>query len=154
MTLDDIKNIALIVSGIVAATTFAFAFFQFRRSVALHRADQFAAMRKRREQSTTINRIAHLLEEDDPQLRDISWNEKIEVLGFYEDVALMVNSGLMREHVAHYMFAYYAIRCWESDNFWHDVSRESHYWSLFRDFVERMQSLEDGFEFKRSRYRL
>jgi hypothetical protein len=39
-------------------------------------------------------------------------------LGFFEEVALMMNSGLIRKEVAHYMFGYYAIHCWDSKNFW------------------------------------
>lgn len=161
MDLETAKNIALIVSASVAAITLIItaisgilAFLQFRRSVALRRADQFAAMRTRREESGTINRLAALLETDSTELRDIPWEDKIDLLGFYEDVALMVNSGLIREHVAHYMFAYYALRCWESDNFWYDVNRYSSYWALFRDFVERMQKIEDSFDFRRNNYRL
>jgi hypothetical protein len=85
-----------------------------------------------------------LLETNSEALRKISFQQKQHFIGFYEDIALAVNSGLLRPEVAHYMFAYYALRCWGSDNFWCDdsVNRESVYWSLFRDFVDKMQIAE------------
>ena len=154
MELGAIKDLTLIGSSLTAAITIIFGFFQYRRNMALQRAEQFSAMRRRRESSTTMNKLAELLEDDDISLRSIPWNEKIELLGFYEDVALMVNSGLMKKHVAHYMFSYYALRCWESKNFWHEVNRESHYWALFRDFVSEMKTIENSFEYKRKYYQL
>lgn len=60
----------------------------------------------------------------------------------------------MKKHVAHYMFSYYAIRCWESENFWQDLNRESYYWALFRDFVFEMKKLEESYVFKRKYYRV
>lgn len=65
----------------------------------------------------------------------------------------MMNSGLVRKDVAHYMFGYYAIRCWESEHFWSEVNRKSIYWALFRDFVEKMKAIEKTFSFRGRRYR-
>jgi hypothetical protein len=64
----------------------------------------------------------------------------------FEEVTLLMNSGLIRKPVAHYMFGYYAIRCWESENFWSDVNRDSPYWAALRTFVDEMKNVEDGFE--------
>lgn len=149
-----IKDIAIIFGSIIASITLILAYIQYRRNVILQRAQQFAEMRKRIEISFTLNKLTELLEDDDASLKTVSWNEKIELLGFYEDVALMVNSGLMKKHVAHYMFSYYAIRCWESENFWQDLNRESYYWALFRDFVFEMKKLEESYVFKRKYYRV
>ena len=93
--------------------------------------------------------LCALTETDAQDLRETPFKDKRDFLGFFEEVALMTNSCLIREAVAHYMFGYYAIRCWESRNFWHGVNRESPYWSLFRDFVERMKAHEAGFKFNR-----
>jgi hypothetical protein len=48
-----------------------------------------------------------------------------------------LNLGIIRREVAHYMFGYYAIRCWDSDASWHGVNRNSPYWSLFKNFASR-----------------
>jgi hypothetical protein len=86
--------------------------------------------------------IFGLLENDDPKLANLSYEKKLNFLGFYEDIALMVNSDLLKKPVAHYMFSYYAIKCWESNNFWRYIERNSLYWSLFQDFVSQMKQME------------
>jgi len=53
----------------------------------------------------------------------------------------------------HYMFGYYAIRCWESKNFWIDVNKNSIYWSLFIEFTITMKKVEKKYKFKNSQYR-
>jgi hypothetical protein len=111
-------------------------------------------MRKRFRESETFPKLLDLLEKNDPELVDVPWSQKIELLGFYEDVALMRYSGIMKRHVAFYMFAYYALRCWDSDYFWHDIDRSSSYWSLFRHFVQEMKEIEDSFVFRIQNYRL
>lgn len=58
----------------------------------------------------------------------------------------------MLSPVSHYMFGYYALRCWESQHFWADVNRDSSYWALFRDFVEQMKQAEDSFKYERERF--
>ena len=82
------------------------------------------------------------------------FNEKLDLLGFYEDLALMYKSGLIKKNVVHYMFGYYAIRCWESDNFWASVNRESKYWALFKWFALEMKALEGSFSFNIKKYKL
>ena len=64
-------------------------------------------------------------------------------------MALVVNSGLIKPEVAHYMFGYHIVRCWKSDAFWAGVNRQSPYWSLFRDFADQMSRIEDTFEYRR-----
>jgi hypothetical protein len=81
------------------------------------------------------------------------FKEKRDLLGFFEEIALMMNSGLIRNEVAHYMFGYYAIKCWESKYFWSTVYRESIYWSLFRDFVEQMKQIEQSFQYNKRKFR-
>jgi hypothetical protein len=66
---------------------------------------------------------------------------------------LLMNSGLIRKSVAHYMFGYYALRCWESEYFWLDVNRNSPYWAAFRTFVEQMKRIEQGFDYSPRRFR-
>jgi hypothetical protein len=53
----------------------------------------------------------------------------------------------MSEEIAFYMFGYYAIKCWKSDNFWRIdedsvIERNSIYWSRFRNFAEQMEQME------------
>jgi hypothetical protein len=85
---------------------------------------------------------------DVEKLRMLPYEKKFDFVGFFEDLALMAENGLIRYRLAHYVFGFYAIMCWESDNFWnnvHGMSREEPYWRLFRAFVERMQKEKMGF---------
>jgi hypothetical protein len=119
--------------------------YEYTRQLAQKRSEQYAEMRKRFRESEVISKLISMLEKNDSNLAEVSWSEKVELLGFYEDIALMVNSGLIKRDVAFYMFGYYAIRCWESEYFWDDVNRDSPYWSLFRIFASQMKAIEELF---------
>ncbi|WP_375467795.1 hypothetical protein [uncultured Nostoc sp.] len=158
MTLDDYRNIAIIMGTFVALLTWIKGVYEYTRQLAQKRSEQYAEIRKRFRESKVISKLISMLETNDSYLAEVSWSEKVELLGFYEDIALMVNSGIIKRNVAFYMFGYYAIRCWESNYFWADVNRNSPYWSLFRNFVNEMKAaevifLEDSFIFRPKNYR-
>ncbi|BBD64336.1 hypothetical protein NIES4072_20010 [Nostoc commune NIES-4072] len=158
MTLDDCRNIAIILGTFVALLTWIKGVYEYTRQLAQKRSEQYAEIRKRFRESKVISKLISMLETNDSNLVEVSWSEKVELLGFYEDIALMVNSGIIKHNVAFYMFGYYAIRCWESNYFWADVNRNSPYWSLFRNFVNEMKAaevifLEDSFIFRPKNYR-
>jgi len=94
-----------------------------------------------------------LIEANDPKLIAELFKNKLYYVGFFEEVALMVNSGLIKIEVAHYMFGYYAIRCWDNDYFWSDVNRETPYWALFRDFVAKMKKIESSFVYDERKFK-
>ncbi len=54
----------------------------------------------------------------------------------------MKKSGLAKPNVSFYMLGYYAIRCWDSNNFWVSVNKESLYWRVFKEFVEEAKEFE------------
>jgi hypothetical protein len=60
----------------------------------------------------------------------------------YEDIAVMYESGLLSERMAFYMFGYYAIRSYESKDFWRGLDRSDVYYTLFCRFAARMQEIE------------
>ncbi|NDJ22855.1 hypothetical protein GS682_14665 [Nostoc sp. B(2019)] len=158
MTLDDWRNIAIIIGTFVALVTLMKGIYEYTRQLAQKRSEQYAEMRKRFRESEVISKLIGMLETNDSNLAEVSWSQKVELLGFYEDIALMVNSGIIKRNVAFYMFGYYALRCWESEYFWDDVNRDSPYWSLFRNFVNEMKAIEelfveDSFLFDPKKYR-
>ena len=110
-------------------------------------------LRKRLKENQTFKEICNLLEIDDQGLREIPFKEKRDFLGLFEEVAIGLNSRLIKLPVAHYMFGYYAVRCWESKHFWSGVNRSSHYWVLFSDFAQRMKRIEESYTFRRRDYR-
>ena len=107
-------------------------------------------MRDRFKSNEVFVGLCDLLQTDAPELKDIPLKDKRNLLGFFEEIALMVNSGLIKKEVAHYMFGPYVCRCWESKHFWINMdgagphmASEGIYWQLFKGFAEDMQKMEE-----------
>jgi len=152
--MDIILDITAIVASMIALFTLVLGVIEYARQGAVKRVDHFIEMRHRFKSNEKFRTIAELIEEDDETLRKIPYGDKRDFLGFFEEIALSLNSGLIHKQVVHYMFGYYAIRCWESSNFWCDLNRNSNYWQLFRDFVDQMKEVELNFKFKRKNFKL
>lgn len=88
-----------------------------------------------------------------PGLRDIleghsvgqiSNDDKIQILGFFEEISILMNSGLIAKEVAYYMFGYYAMRCLACRSFIDGINLESPYWQEFVRFTQTMQEMEES----------
>lgn len=139
MDLSIAKDIAIVLGTVVALVTFFSGTWEYVRQGHQHRAQHFVQMRRRFLETPQYREILDLLAKDDPALASISVQEKRNFVGFLEEVALMVNSGLIRQDVAHYMFGYYVLLCQRSEPFWDGLDRTSQYWSLFRQFAADME---------------
>lgn len=148
-----IKDIATIVGVGVATFAFIISFLEYVKQGAQKRAEHFLTMRELLKGNESFKRICNLLDTNDEHLRKIPFDEKREFLGLFEEVAIAMNSGLIKPKVAHYMFGFYAIKCWESSNFWNEVNKDSIYWIVFKDFSQRMKVMEQSFRFKRRKFR-
>jgi hypothetical protein len=133
--------------------TFIKGIIEYTRQGSQKRAELFLEMAKRIEQNKVFNEISSLLEDDDTNLKEIPYHDKVNFLGLFEAIAMMMNSRLIERELVHYWFAYYAIRCWESENFWKVgeadncmIDKDSIYWVLFKDFVEEMRKIEKRME--------
>ncbi|MBC8066645.1 MAG: hypothetical protein H7Y17_17575 [Chlorobia bacterium] len=142
--LDYWKNWAIIVAGVVGFTTFMTAILEYVRQGRQHRAQNFVQMRRRFLETPQYRKILDLLAVDDPNLEAESVQEKRNFIGFLEEVALMVNSKLIRREVAHYMFGYYVLLAAKSEHFWAGLDKDSQYWTVFRQFAEEMKSLSES----------
>jgi hypothetical protein len=165
MELKDVLTLALGgIGAAVALITLVRALVEYRRQGVQRRAEQFFALRRRLKENGEFTHIAGLLDaaaaghpsetvRARQELRGVRFSTKRDYLGLFEEVALAMNSQLINPSVAHYMFGYYAILCWESDDFWEGVNKLTPYWSLLADFVERMKLEQQSFEFERSTFR-
>ena len=129
--------------GLVTLATFIKAIFEYRLQGRQKRAELFDKFRVILKTKPEMVKISSLLEQDDKTLVDISLIDRYYFLGFYEQIAIAMNSKLIKEDVVHYMFGYFALRCWNSQNFWKGINRTSYYWSVFKKFVDTMQELEN-----------
>jgi hypothetical protein len=146
--------IVAVLGAIVGLGTFIKAVIEYRKQGAAKRSDLFLSMRSRLREDPSFKEICTLLENDDPRLRDVPLLEKDRFLGFFEELALLRNSGLINEHVTVYMFGYFAMRCLESSNFWHGLNREHSLWAAFVDFATEMRSACPGFSYERRQFYL
>lgn len=90
--------------------------------------------------------ILDQLRTDSPRLKKLKPAQRERFLGFYEDLALLVHSGLIQEHLAFYAFGYWLDKVWESKHFWEDErNKEDSYWFLLRQLRFRMQAREGDF---------
>jgi hypothetical protein len=160
---NNVTAAVAIVTAIVALATLIKALMEYTQQGRQKRAEHFFELRRKLKDSDEFAQVAQLIDESHAEeslasqarqeLSELSFKVKRDYLGLFEEVAIAMNSGLIRPRVAHYMFGYYAILCWESKEFWRDVNRLSPYWSLFKDFCEQMKSEEERFEFRRDDFR-
>ena len=153
ITIAEWKDFATILGAFIALVALAKGIAEYIKQGSQKRADHFFAIRSKLKSNPTFEEICALLEVDDQKLLGISFKDKRSFLGLFEEVALMVNSGFIKRDIAHYMFGYYALRCWDSKHFWYQVNRESIYWSLFKEFVQEMRLIEKNFMFDKSKLR-
>lgn len=143
-TLDFWKDVAIIFGGVIALTTFFSGMFEYVRQGRQHRAASFVQMRRRFLEDPLFREILNLMATDSPNLKAVPIQDRRNFVGFLEEVALMVNSGLIRKDVAHYMFGYYVLITERSESFWDGLDRQSQYWSVFRQFSQQMQEVSRG----------
>jgi hypothetical protein len=147
--------------ALIALATLVMALLEYARQGRQKRAEHFFDLRLRLKENVDFATIAVLLDEADSsdsseaeeKLASYSFRAKRDYVGLFEEVALAMNSGLLRPQVAHYMFGYYAILCWECGAFWANVNKFTKYWSLMDDFYEKMKAQQDDFEFRAKDFR-
>ena len=139
--LDIWKDIAIIFGGVVALVTFFSGMFEYIRQGHQHRATHFVQMRRRFLEDPLFRELLNLMATDSPALKNTPIQDRRNLVGFLEEVALMVNSGLIRKEVAHYMFGYYVLLTDRCENFWDGLDRDSQYWSVFRQLAAQMKSM-------------
>jgi hypothetical protein len=141
--LDFWKDVAIIFGGVVALTTFFSGIFEYIRQGHQHRASNFVQMRRRFLEDPLFRDILNLMAADSPALKGTPIQDRRNFVGFLEEVALMVNSKLIRKEVAHYMFGYYVLLTDRCDNFWDGLDRDSQYWSVFRQLAMQMKLMSE-----------
>jgi hypothetical protein len=137
-----IKDLSIIIAGIVALSTFLSGVIEFVRQGRQRRAENLVQMRRRFLETPQYREILDMLQSGDPKIADSSIQERRNFVGFLEEIALMVNSRLIRPEVAQYMFGYYVLLVARNEAFWTGLQRGDVYWTLFNHFAEQMQSME------------
>jgi hypothetical protein len=143
-------EIGSVLTALVGAIAASFAIVQYKMQNRQKRAEMFFSWNKWFDSKegfgvdteSKIPSVLQLLENDDERLKsEVPWEKREALLAFYEEIALAVQSDLLHEDTANYMFGYYAVKIKTSTHFWIglDDPKEG-YWKLFRDFAERMEA--------------
>ena len=82
-------------------------------------------------ENAEFTKIRKLLRSKDPAdiaaLREISKVDRSDSAGFFENIAMLIESDGLSEVVACYMFSHDAVLCWESDAFWNGFAKDNDY---------------------------
>ncbi|MDI9635670.1 hypothetical protein QPK87_13610 [Kamptonema cortianum] len=144
-----IKDVSIVIAGMVALITLVTGVIQYARQGRQLRAAQFIEMRRRFFDDPSFKSILSLLAKDDPSLAALPVQERRNLVGLLEEVAIMVDSQLIRKELAYYMFGYYVRLIANSEHFWVDLDREGAYWRVFNAFAKSLQKDELTFSTKR-----
>jgi hypothetical protein len=139
MDLSTTKDLSIVVAGVVAFVGLLTGTIEYFRRGRQERALHFLELRRRFLEDESFRRILNLLATNDDALAQTPVQDRRNLVGFLEEIALMVDSRLIRLEVAHYMYGYYVRLVAQSDLFWHGLDPQSPYWSVFRAFAKRLE---------------
>jgi hypothetical protein len=113
------------------------------------RAKQFLSLRTSFRENTGFQNIVNCLYDPNNNFSSVPENVKYEFMAFFEDLAFLMNSGLIKKEVAFYMFGNDVITAWNNSRFWSESDKENKLWSLLKDFVDQMEKVNQNFIYDR-----
>jgi hypothetical protein len=106
------------------------------------RAQTFFQLEKEFFEKEITRQICKLLETDSVELKNISYEDKIKFIGFFEKIALLINSDLLKKEIAFYVYGFYIEKCSVSVNFWdEELDKNSPYWELFHQLSYQLKEI-------------
>ncbi len=147
MNLGDIKDVSIVIAGVIAVVTFISGMLQFRGLTRQQRAAHFIEMRRRFLETEEFRTILERMSSDPESLSHFPIQAKRNFVGFLEEIALLVNSKFIRREVAHYMFGYYVLKTDECAPLWEGLEKDSQYWQLFNGFATQMRAMAQKAKF-------
>ncbi|MBB3103811.1 hypothetical protein [Azomonas macrocytogenes] len=141
--MDVLKDIATIVTAIVGLGVAIWGIYkgyiEFHLQGKQRRAEIFLKKQSEYFGNKSFCELRYLLGRDDEKLKDIAFEDKRAYLTFFEEIAVLKNSGLINPDLTYYMFGYYATQCLESKNFWLDLNKQDIFWNVFLRFSTEMK---------------
>ncbi|TNF00893.1 MAG: hypothetical protein EP322_00605 [Bacteroidetes bacterium] len=126
---------------------------EFERKNTVDRAYMFLELRKRFKETDNFALILEYLDGDNPALETVEIADRLKFLGFLEEVALMVNSGLLDIRIANQSFGYYVIKAWgHPAMWWEGNTRDSEYRVILQWFKEECDKIHVTEESKNMNY--
>lgn len=132
------------VSVLIAAATFGKVLLEYIAQNKLKRYEKFQEMSGRFDENPHISKICELLLEPSDELARMSRYKKEVFICFMEEIAVMNNSGILHKDLMLYTFGYYAIKCYQSKEFWANIDKNEFFYSLFISFCEEMVAMRSS----------
>ena len=127
----EIENLKLLVTTLtifIAMIALIKGVFEYTKTNQLARANVFLELRKRFKETSNFSKIIEYLDSNDSELSEVSKSDKLKFLGFFDDVAILINSGLLDKTIANQTFGFYIQKAWENPNMWWEENpKESEY---------------------------
>lgn len=136
------KNTTVILGVIVSTYSLFTGVSEYSKQGTQKRANYFFELQRRFKEKDIFKKICLLCNNDDPAIKEIPLKDRIDLLNFYEELSLAMNSKLIKKEVIHYMFGYYVIKCWRSNNLWYDLEKDNPRWKLFHELAIQMEELD------------
>ena len=135
-----IKSIALIGGAI----SIIIALFSYRQQIKQKQMDLFLTIWNNYVSNLKFQIIFDYLDnqESKSEFDKLSYHDKLEFLGFNEQIALMVEHGYINEQIAFDFFGYYAILCFDSVGF-KIFGFENLPWHRYKKFVDKMKKIQE-----------
>ena len=144
MELEHIKVIALLLTSTLAVIAFTKGVLEYTRKNTLDRALVYLELRKRFKETNSFAEIISYLDSNDDKLSKISISDKLKFLGFFDDIAIMVNSGLLNKYIATQAFGFYIQKTWNNKHMWWETNkRDSEYRILLRNLNNMCKEVEE-----------
>jgi hypothetical protein len=137
------ESVTVILGVIVSTYSLFTSVSEYSKQGTQKRANYFFDLQRKFYANDTFKLICLLCENDGPALKEIPYKDKIDLLIFYEELALALNSKLIKKEVIYYMFGYYIIKCWKCNNLWLDLEKDSPYWKIFHELALNMKEIEN-----------
>ncbi|MBO6623211.1 MAG: hypothetical protein JJ892_15165 [Balneola sp.] len=154
MDLDTLKDLATLIGGIVLLLTFVKGTIEYIRQGTQKRVELFLRLDKNFRDNLQFQKIRHLITENNPKVVEQSKKIRSDYAGFFELIALMTNTGLIKKEVSCYMFSSDAILCWENQYFWQDFDKSDKYWGMLKVYVKEMKELRPKLKMTQKKYSL
>jgi len=142
MNFEMVKEVSILIAVVGTITTLIIGLVKFRLYSKQKHFERFQELRRKLTENEKLRQICDYLDFKDPKIETVDYKDKYDFIGIFEDITIMMNSGLIKKEIVYYMLAYYAIRCSENDPFWKNINRQAPYWRLFHDFALQMKELE------------
>jgi hypothetical protein len=116
------------------------------RENTLKRFEKYQQMQKRYREDASIQAVFRDLYPDfygegEKPAAPASMNDKLNFMGFYEELEIMIRSRLMNRELAYYTFGVDALTFWNEETQFHNEPA----WLLFKSFAEGVRGFQEEF---------